>query len=136
MDAKKVEAQASGSSLTVNIKSMNSTQKTVAVQITDDMKVLQLKERIESTLKIPAVSQRLIFQGKVIKDDQILRVYGIKDGQTIHLVSSKPEVRSTISTRHLRSHNTILQLVTCYQVPSATTATASPVPGMSITSST
>ena len=36
------------------------------------MKVKDFKERISSSINVPANQQRLIFQGRVLKDDHIL----------------------------------------------------------------
>ncbi|KAI9136306.1 ubiquitin-like protein, partial [Paraphysoderma sedebokerense] len=48
--------------------------------------VLQLKERIESIVEVPKHLQRLIFRGRVLKDDHTLQSYNILDNDVLHLV--------------------------------------------------
>ena len=38
--------------------------------------VLELKEKIAAKLNVPAVQQRLIYKGRVLKDDSTLEFYG------------------------------------------------------------
>lgn len=42
----------------------------------------------ESYENIPIERQRLIYSGRVMKDDEQLKVYKIKDGNTVHMVKS------------------------------------------------
>lgn len=56
------------------------------VTVSPEMTVLQLKEKIASDLDISVDRQRLIFSGKVLKDNDTLDVYKIKQGHSIHLV--------------------------------------------------
>ena len=61
------------------------------VNIDDASTIKQLKEAIEKTADIPATEQRLIYSGKVLKDEEALATYGLQDGHTVHLVRSKPK---------------------------------------------
>lgn len=54
--------------------------------VTPAMTVLQLKEKIASDLDVSVDRQRLIFSGKVLKDNDTLETYKIKEGHSIHLV--------------------------------------------------
>lgn len=54
--------------------------------VTPTMTVLQLKEKIASDLDVSVDRQRLIFSGKVLKDNDTLETYKIKEGHSIHLV--------------------------------------------------
>jgi ubiquilin len=75
----------------VVIKLSNATTTEVAVE-SFTQTVLTLKETIEIALTIPVNQQRLIFRGKVLKDENSLEFYEIADGLTIHLVkgAAKP----------------------------------------------
>ncbi|XWS14398.1 hypothetical protein CRYUN_Cryun35bG0005900 [Craigia yunnanensis] len=44
------------------------------------------KERIAKELGVPVGQQRLIFRGKVLKDDHLLSEYHVENGHTLHLV--------------------------------------------------
>ncbi|RIA92766.1 hypothetical protein C1645_763979 [Glomus cerebriforme] len=48
--------------------------------------VRQLKERLTSNTTIPADSMRLVYSGRVLKDEDMLDLYGVKEGHTIHVV--------------------------------------------------
>lgn len=52
--------------------------------------VSELKEKLSSSeyADTPAERQRLIYSGRVLKDNETLETYKIKDGHTIHLVKS------------------------------------------------
>lgn len=56
------------------------------VSVTSTMTVLELKGKLASELDIAVDRQRLIFSGKVLKDNDSLDTYKIKEGQAIHLV--------------------------------------------------
>lgn len=61
----------------------------ITVDITSDQTVRQLKEAIEKQKPdVPADAQRLIYAGKVLKDEEALSVYKVKDGNTVHMVKS------------------------------------------------
>ncbi|XP_039049594.1 ubiquitin-like domain-containing protein CIP73 isoform X2 [Hibiscus syriacus] len=48
------------------------------------------KERIANAIGFPVGQQRLIFRGKVLKDDHLLSEYHVEDGDTLHLVERQP----------------------------------------------
>jgi ubiquilin len=52
--------------------------------------VSELKEKLSGSeyADTPADRQRLIYSGRVLKDNETLEAYKIKDGHTIHLVKS------------------------------------------------
>uniref|UniRef100_A0A7S1VU05 UV excision repair protein RAD23 n=1 Tax=Sexangularia sp. CB-2014 TaxID=1486929 RepID=A0A7S1VU05_9EUKA len=94
-------------SISLTIKETNGTKTTVSVA--ESSTVLALKEAIASTLAggpAPA-QQRLIFSGHVLKDDDALSKYGIKDGHSIHLVKSRapPSPGGTAATSPSASSN-------------------------------
>jgi ubiquilin len=60
------------------------------ITISETAQVIELKNLLsgESYENIPASRQRLIYSGRVMKDDEQLKVYKIKDGNTVHMVKS------------------------------------------------
>ncbi|XP_022769315.1 large proline-rich protein BAG6-like [Durio zibethinus] len=52
--------------------------------------VSSFKERIANALGVPVGQQRLIFRGKVLKDDHLLSAYHVENGHTFHLVERQP----------------------------------------------
>lgn len=50
--------------------------------------VAEFKEEIAKVSEIPAANQRLIYSGKILKDDQTVESYKVQDGHAIHLVRS------------------------------------------------
>jgi len=54
-----------------------------------------LKDKIAAEADVPADRQRLIYSGRVLKDQDTLEVYKIKSGHTIHLVKSAGARQST-----------------------------------------
>ena len=66
--------------------------------------VRDLKEACVEKAGISADEMRLIFKGKILKDENTLEEYKIEDGVTVHLVkgksaaSSEPSASSTSST--------------------------------------
>ena len=51
--------------------------------------VRELKEACVEKAGITAEEMRLIFKGKILKDDNTLEEYKIEDGVTVHLVKGK-----------------------------------------------
>ncbi|RYG59915.1 hypothetical protein EON64_19745 [archaeon] len=47
-----------------------------------------MKQRVSEALNVPATQQRLIYKGRVLKDDLTLENYEIQDGHTVHMVKS------------------------------------------------
>ncbi|CAO1620713.1 unnamed protein product [Parajaminaea phylloscopi] len=81
------EAETSTDTLTLNIKGPSEIK--LAVAISTSATVRQLKEEIaKEKPEVPADSQRLIYAGKVLKDDQPLSDYKVQPGHTVHLVKS------------------------------------------------
>lgn len=83
--------EAGGADVSLTIKGPNALKLTV--QVTLDMTVLQLKQKIEEADKNfpvarcvcrarPDRSQRLIYSGKVLKDPETLESYKVQNGRT------------------------------------------------------
>ncbi|KAF8933690.1 Ubiquilin-4 [Dissophora ornata] len=60
---------------------------TFTTAISTDCTVLQLKEKL-ATPDLPAASIRLVYSGRVLKDEDQLSAYSIMEGHTIHMVKS------------------------------------------------
>ncbi|ODV74874.1 ubiquitin domain-containing protein DSK2 CYBJADRAFT_64004 [Cyberlindnera jadinii NRRL Y-1542] len=75
---------------TITILIKSSTGKKLEVSIATDATVEELKTKIseQSEDDLPVSSQRLIYSGRVLKDNETIEFYKIKDGHTVHLVKS------------------------------------------------
>ncbi|CAJ0916660.1 18933_t:CDS:2 [Entrophospora sp. SA101] len=74
------------SEITITVKCSNDTKYTVT---TDKSKtVLEFKQLIAEKSEIPADKQKLIYSGKVLKDNDTLETYKIAEGHTVHMVKS------------------------------------------------
>ncbi|ODV92263.1 hypothetical protein CANCADRAFT_12539, partial [Tortispora caseinolytica NRRL Y-17796] len=60
--------------------------------------VLTLKEQLESVFDIPPNQQRLIYSGRVLKDEEPLSTYKVKSGHIVHLVKSAILSNATSNT--------------------------------------
>jgi ubiquilin len=70
----------------VFVKHGNDTKLEIEVEGTNT--VLELKEKINEKISVPATQQRLIFSGKILKDADTMASLKIQEGNTIHLVKS------------------------------------------------
>ncbi|KAE9609759.1 putative ubiquitin [Lupinus albus] len=71
---------------TIEIKIKTLDSQTYTLRVDKEMPVPALKEQIASVTGVLSERQRLICQGKVLKDDQLLSAYHVEDGHTLHLV--------------------------------------------------
>ncbi|CAH6720913.1 ubiquitin domain-containing protein Dsk2p [[Candida] jaroonii] len=88
-------------SITINIKSSGDSK--YEVTISPSQTVLELKNEVAAKADVPADRQRLIYSGKVLKDNEVISTYKIQSGHTVHLVKSAaakpaPATSSTTST--------------------------------------
>ena len=67
----------------INVKATN---ETYPVAIALSALVSDLKNKLAEPAGIAADNQRLIFSGRVMKNEETLEKYGIKPGNTVHLV--------------------------------------------------
>ncbi|KAH8689393.1 hypothetical protein BGW36DRAFT_390773 [Talaromyces proteolyticus] len=79
---------ADASPITFNVKASNDAKYTLTLP--ESTSVAELKSKLSSSeyADTPADRQRLIYSGRVLKDNETLSTYKIKDGHTIHLVKS------------------------------------------------
>jgi ubiquilin len=68
----------------IHIKCSNSDK--AEIHIDNSNTILNLKEQIADSLKVPSTQQRLIYKGRVLKDDLTIASYDIQDGHTVHMV--------------------------------------------------
>lgn len=98
------------STVTVNIKGPSEIK--LAITIDAEATVRQLKEEVERQKPdVPADSQRLIYAGRVLKDEQPLTEYKFQSNHTIHLVKSaaRPGAAPAAGTSAARSSPTATQ---------------------------
>lgn len=79
-----VEDAKPSDAVNINIRCSNGSK--FCVQITLDSTVGLFKDLVARNCDIPADQQRLIYKGRILKDDQILHTYGI----LLHLPFSPP----------------------------------------------
>ncbi|GAA0147923.1 chaperone [Lithospermum erythrorhizon] len=80
----------SDSIVELNVKTLDSQNYHFSVD--RNITVLAFKEKIASQIGLPVVQQRLIFRGKVLKDNDLLSDYHMDSGHTLHLVERQPSV--------------------------------------------
>ncbi|KAF9099668.1 Ubiquilin-4 [Mortierella sp. GBA35] len=81
------EAESTAAQQAIVLTIRPSSGSTFTTAISTDSTVLQLKEKL-ATADLPAASIRLVYSGRVLKDDDQLSLYSIKEGHTIHMVKS------------------------------------------------
>ncbi|KAJ8039567.1 Large proline-rich protein BAG6 [Holothuria leucospilota] len=89
--------------LEVTVKTLDSNTRTFTVE--EEITVKAFKEKIASSVNIPPTTQRLIFRGRVLKDDKKLAEYQCH-GQTIHLVEKPPPSSSSGSSTRTGTSST------------------------------
>ncbi|SCU89870.1 LAFA_0E21528g1_1 [Lachancea sp. 'fantastica'] len=72
-------------SITIHVKSG---QNKWEVSIDPSSSIDDLKKAVAELSEIPAENQRLIYSGKILRDDQTVESYKIQDGHAIHMVKS------------------------------------------------
>lgn len=80
------ESSADDAPITFNIKSSNDTKYTITVSLSSTVAELKEKLATKEFADIPVERQRLIYSGRVLKDEDTLATYKIQAGNTVHLV--------------------------------------------------
>ncbi|KAK1948421.1 Ubiquitin domain-containing protein DSK2a [Phytophthora citrophthora] len=84
-------ATAEGARLSLKVRTLD--QKTYPITICAAASVPQLKELVAVETGITLARQRLIYRGRVLKNDQTLAAYSLEDGHVLHLVArAAPDV--------------------------------------------
>ncbi|KAL6216316.1 hypothetical protein ACLB2K_009539 [Fragaria x ananassa] len=90
-----ISEETSDSIVEINIKTLES--QIYSFQVDKNMLVSLFKEQIANQTGVPVGQQRLIFRGKVLKDDHPLSEYHLENGHTLHLVVRQPSQPQTSS---------------------------------------
>lgn len=88
-------ASNSDSTVELNIKTLDS--QIYKFHVDKNMPVSSFKGKIADQIGVPVGQQRLIFRGKVLKDEHLLTEYYIENGDTLHLVERQPTQPQTSS---------------------------------------
>ncbi|KAL3673781.1 hypothetical protein V7S43_001474 [Phytophthora oleae] len=75
---------AEGARLSLKVRTLD--QKTYPITICAAASVPQLKELVAVETGVTLARQRLIYRGRVLKNDQTLSAYALEDGHVLHLV--------------------------------------------------
>lgn len=97
----------------LKIKASNGSTTEVEFESSSETTVAELKAAIETKLEIPASQQRLIFKGKILKDEGTLESYNIVSGESVHLVKGAAPAAAQAAA-----------------LPQATPVASAPVPGL------
>jgi hypothetical protein len=69
----------------LNIKVKHMSDKPIDLEVTKDMTIFQVKEKLASVISVPAGEQKLICKGKILKDEDVVGE-NMEEGSTIHAV--------------------------------------------------
>ncbi|XWS20877.1 hypothetical protein CRYUN_Cryun30bG0006700 [Craigia yunnanensis] len=83
-----VSGESSDSLVELRVKTLDS--QICSLLVDKNTPVSLFKERIADAFGVPVSQQRLIFRGKVLKDDDLLSEYHVENGHTLHLVERQP----------------------------------------------
>ena len=87
---------------------------TYSFKVIQNWTISKLKEEIFKKFKIPKERQRLIFQGKYLKEDEKLINYKITDGCVIQLIAKSLEQNNNNSQMNNRGLNEVYPII---QIP-------------------
>lgn len=83
-------------SITITVKSSGDVRHELAVSPSNT--IAEVKVIVAETTGVPAERQRLIYSGKVLKDNETVQSYNILDGNAIHLVKGPSKKTPTPET--------------------------------------
>ncbi|KAM5546956.1 ubiquitin domain-containing protein DSK2b [Rosa sericea] len=94
-----------GDGVNINVRTPSGSK--FAARISLDATVRALKEALSPKCDIPADQQRLIYKGRILKDDQTLRSYGLEADHAVHLVRgfSPSAAANTVGATNAGSEN-------------------------------
>ncbi|KAJ8544757.1 hypothetical protein K7X08_017340 [Anisodus acutangulus] len=85
-----------GETVTINVRCSNGSK--FSVQVSLDSTVGSFKSILSQPSDISAEQQRLIYKGRILKDDQTLKSYGLEADHTVHLVRGFATAASVSAT--------------------------------------
>ena len=88
--------------ITIKIQTLDNS---FSLKINQSLTIIQLKEEISKKYNIPKDKQRLICQGKFLKDNETLSFYKITDGCVIQLIAKSLEIKNPNQNSSQRSNN-------------------------------
>ncbi|KAI0674016.1 hypothetical protein C8Q78DRAFT_1186515 [Trametes maxima] len=83
-DSTQPSESSSSPEISINVKGPSELK--LQITISTDKTVIELKQAIADKSDVPADRQRLIYSGRVLKDEDALSTYKIQSGHTIHMV--------------------------------------------------
>ncbi|XP_057796956.1 uncharacterized protein LOC131012983 [Salvia miltiorrhiza] len=95
----------SESTLQLNVKTLDS--RIYSFRVDKYMSVSAFKDKVAVQSGVPVGQQRLIFRGKVLKDDHLLSEYNVENEDTLHLVERQPQPSTGSSSGEATSNNGI-----------------------------
>ncbi|KAK8297540.1 hypothetical protein V6Z12_D05G195300 [Gossypium hirsutum] len=90
-----VSGESSNALIELRVKTLDS--QICSLHVEKNTSVSLFKERIANAIGVPVGQQRLIFRGKVLKDDHLLSGYHVENGDTLHLVERQPTQSQPLS---------------------------------------
>lgn len=94
------------------LKILTLTGDELEIDVEKDDTIKRVKEKIEEKEGIPPVQQRLIHEGKQLKDDKSVGSYKLRGGTTLHLVIAlRGGFQCGINTRQVKHASYIMKLI-------------------------
>ncbi|WWC69650.1 uncharacterized protein I206_103593 [Kwoniella pini CBS 10737] len=90
------DSAASSSDITITVKGPSELK--LSITISPDKTVTDLKEAIAAKSDVEKERQRLIYSGKVLKDEDAISTYKIQNGHTIHMVKGAAKTNNPTPT--------------------------------------
>jgi ubiquilin len=82
--------------ITLKVRMM--TNEVIIIKINILKTILEIKQEIRRIKNISVVNQKLIFQGKVLKDSDKITTYKLDDNDVINLIISQPNNNNNINS--------------------------------------
>ncbi|KAK9286215.1 hypothetical protein L1049_014600 [Liquidambar formosana] len=82
-----------GEGVTIHVRCSNGSKVTVRTSV--ESMVGAFKDLLAQNCDVPADQQRLIYKGRILKDDQTLESYGLQADHTVHMVRGFAQSSST-----------------------------------------
>lgn len=117
--AEQSTAAEGGGEIEINVRPPGGDKK-VPLQFDTSKTVAELKDLIAEKTEIPAENQRLIYSGRVLKNEETVSTYKIRTGDTVHLVKgaakaapppAQQQVPQSISTGNQVAGNPLAPLL-------------------------